>query len=193
MNQNESRTEGSASSPEMTKPNCTIKHRHDEQLDQLAEERYASRSEALRAAIEELSVSISGEGRNIYDEILALLEKMDDRIKTLEEDLKDVKSESAHPQLSPAMAQLPVGDGQFEAQDAEPASSQTPSDTALQNEVYDTLSKEGQMTVSEITERIESEPLPVRGALDSLIDRGFITEKDGEPLQYSIRPTGGEE
>lgn len=78
----------------MVKPNCTITTRQDALLNELANTRFASRSEALRTAIEELHQSIKNDAEQPIEQVLTEVKALDDKMGDINDRLESLKSNS---------------------------------------------------------------------------------------------------
>lgn len=182
-----------SNSTKMIRPNCTIKKRHDELLDELEEARYASRSEALRAAIESHAQSVSNSGETGVEQLIKRVEELGRKIDEIDEridELQDVpplKNDQRRSELS-------VLEQDTDYVGAVDTSSIIQSNTDLENEVYTQLSERGAMSVLDIAEHVDGNEIDVRGALGRLDQRGFITcTRHGGTVQYQVRePTNSQ-
>lgn len=164
--------------PEMVKPNCTIKTRQDELLDELADGKYVSRSEALRVAIEQLSKSVHSDNKTVQ-------EKLIDRIDDLEAELEDI-SDQLETQFEPSAD----GPTEVDSDRDRTSRSRVTTDRSEQrsdgelptNPVYAHLSKHGEMSESDLADETGFSNLEVHKALQELTSRGFVEsiEEDDE-------------
>lgn len=175
-------TQAQHQSQEMVKPNCTITGRHDAVLSRLAERRYASRSEALRAAIDYLENSISTEGESTTERLISEIVQLQSQVESLEEHLDDIQESQPGSQLTVARENL---DTPSEVADAvNSASSNSIED--VRNKLYSTLSNCGPMTVSELSTESNLEEVSVHQGVESLVADGMITSTDEENPRFRI-------
>lgn len=177
---------------EMTKPNCTIKRRHDGLLDELAETRHASRSEALRTAIEDYAQSVSNEGDTVVEQLFARVDALSDRVEELNEKLDALDAGSMRDTTlveSRTSAQPPGTEPVAEAVEH----SSSDDKKGLQDDVYSVLNQQGPLSVSEIAEHISESAVTVHEVLKHLLDREFVTcTEQSDTRKYQIQPLNRE-
>ncbi|NHX37282.1 MULTISPECIES: helix-turn-helix domain-containing protein [Halolamina] len=168
------RHDRSNQSTEMVRPNFTITPRHDNLLDRLAEDRYASRSEALRAAIEHLNKSVSEDGDTVTEQLLSRIEQLTSQVQSLEDRLDDISS------MNPGNSQLggaSTGSANPAVQNSVKARDTDVSD-AVRNTVYSALLDKGELPVQELAEVCDESVTDVHQAIQSLVDEGLVTSID---------------
>lgn len=165
---------------ELKKPNCTITERHDELLDKIADARYASRSEALRVAIEDLAQTVDDEKNSIFEELIGRIDKLGDQVSEVNEKLEELESLAENPSQQ-------KGNSMSKQDDIDNSISNSKG-AGLDNDVYVLLSAEGTSAASEISNQLDQPVLDVRESLDRLVDRGFVAQtEDEDTLLYRIK------
>ena len=159
-----------------TKPNCTITHTHDDMLDVLADEWYASRSAALRAAIELLV-----EEKNDDEDVDSDFEFFAKRIESLTEEIRDVKETLADIE-SAAQANMvsrpPATNENMSMSGESPTNS---------SEVFKALDEFGPSTLNELAGYTGSDLLTVRKVINQLREEGFVDEmEDADDVTFCI-------
>lgn len=170
---------------ESMKPNCTITGRQDQMLDQLKAERYASRSEALRIAIEDLHQKMENDSEQPIRELLTKAERI---LETLEEVAEQVSE--LHPNRAPSRQQ-PTPDRRSDgpSEPPTPAVSDADEDDRTDERVYTAVSKLGLASESRISEECEVSQLRIHESLLRLIERGLVTTvEDDQTVQYRPAP-----
>jgi len=177
-------------SAEMVKPNCTITERQNKLLDKLANKnRYASRSEALRAAIEQHYESLSEEGEDHFERILSQFEQISSKLEKIEE--KIVDDHNSWPSSNPSRQKPLNSDGNSAGVDTAVTleQGQEPVSAEIEENIYSALSVKTSKEISSVAAEAGESELVARKALESLVDRGWVAianqEKEGE-LAYRI-------
>lgn len=140
---------------------CLTKH-HNDLLDEIADKRYASRSEALRAAIQHLSQYLS-ESEN------ADIESLRDDIKQISEEIDTIQEK-----IDESNSRVVVADQSSAYKNK--GESETKSET--ENEIVKELVKSGSLSADEIAERIGKDIIAVISATQSLQQDGIINSAD---------------
>lgn len=83
---------------ESVKPNSTITRRQKQLLSQMADSRFASRSEALRAAIEGLRERLEGDGTRAIDELRLDVQSLESSVDELTEKIDTIHSALISPE-----------------------------------------------------------------------------------------------
>lgn len=167
----------------MTKPNCTITARQNRLLDELATERYANRSAALRVAIEDLYQSLKNDSKQPIQRLRTDVEAI---LETLEEVTDQVAESHTSPRGS-VDQHIANDTGQ-----AEPVASATQTangDDWVNERVYTVISKREPVSEPAIAEECELSQLRVHESLVRLVDRGLVTSiEDDQTVLYRPAP-----
>ncbi|WP_124176710.1 hypothetical protein [Natrarchaeobius halalkaliphilus] len=91
---------------ESVKPNSTITRRQKQLLNQMADSRFASRSEALRAAIEGLRERLEGDGTRAIDELRLDVQSLESSVEELGEEIETIHSALISPQINSEITQV---------------------------------------------------------------------------------------
>lgn len=187
MTSGESIADNKSDGSNFVRPSLTLKERHDKLLDELQAARYGSRSEAVRAAIESLAQSVMGDGETGIEQLSKQVEQLGKQVDELVDQIDEMQEQSpAGPADSSAHSRNRSG-----ADPDVPAIETTESQGSaeLQGEIYTFLSEQGSMTVTEIADAVNEDPLDVHESLTTLVEsRDFVmcTEHAGTP-RYEIK------
>lgn len=154
---------------EFTKPNCTITSEHDKMLDEIAEKRFASRSEALRVAIQQLhNQTVDDENISVDERLISKVDEISEKVDDLCKEIDELHEQGVHRYPSPdARTRVEVGE-------LEKVESENDQSKNIEKDVYRLLSKEGPLSSPEIADRLGVGYLDVRETLESLAERGII-------------------
>lgn len=167
----------------MTKPNCTITVRQDRLLDQLSEKRYASRSEALRTAIEDLHRSLENDGEEPIQQLRTDVKKALDSLDEIAQQIEDLHPGAANSPSQPNAGRRPP---QSTSEDQ-----QTGNDDQVDEQVYVAVSKLELAPESAIADECEFSQLRVHESLLRLVDRGLVSSLDDDQTTlYRPAPAG---
>lgn len=144
---------------------------HDDLLDEIVEQRYASRSEALRAAIQHHARYISDGGETDIESLGAQIEEIGDEIELLQEKLDD-RNSVVH-----------IGG---EVANSVEAESQTQTDSEVEDLIAAELSEEGALSINEITDQIDKNVTRVIPAKDSLVEKEIVRTSEADENKYEL-------
>jgi Arc/MetJ-type ribon-helix-helix transcriptional regulator len=149
-------------SGEFVRRRFSMKQRQDQMLDELSDDRFASRSEALRVAVEDLHETLRGDSKQP-------LQALEERIGDLATKLEEI-SDQLDEQQSPKTRESP-----------EPLTETIPVDQ-LNDEVYKAVSELGFSTKSDIAAESGLSELRVHETLLRLTEKELVSslENDGE-------------
>lgn len=151
----------------------------EDRLDKLANEHTGGNtSQFLRVAIEDHARTLDGQDEFEYKRLRQEVEELATLVTDLTETVED-KSQSKP--LEPASDSSGSADSERDGN----------SDVAVQRQVHSCLleSNEEALNIRELTDRVDSDPLVVQSATESLLEKGYI-EKGSEdsPARYRILP-----
>lgn len=151
-------------SSEFVRRRFSMKQRQDQMLDELSDDRFASRSEALRVAVEDLHETLREDSKQP-------LQALEERIGDLATKLEEI-SDQLDEQQSPTTRESP-----------EPSTEATPVDQ-LNDQVYKTVSEIGFSTKSDIAAKSGLSELEVHETLLRLSEKELVSslENDGDTV-----------
>lgn len=145
---------------------------HDELLDDIVEQRYASRSEAVRAAIQHHAQYLSEGGETDIDTLQTQLEQIAKEISTVEERIEESNSGAIH------VAEQVSSSAENRAQ------SKIEPETELR--IVRELTNSRPLSVDEIAESIEENIISVIPATKSLQEEGIIRPISDSTDKYEL-------
>lgn len=160
-----------------TKPNCTIRDRHIALLEEMVEQRYMSRSEALRAAIEDHYRTLEGDSEITIEYVAEQVNTLQTKLNELNETIEETQQQPIQ-MIAPSKVDADMGQALGEQSPIGAGDDQ--SSVSTQDEVYDSILELGPASVEEIAEYCELSPLEVRDAIEDLVDSGFVTPVEDE-------------
>lgn len=169
---------------ESVKPNSTITRRQKQLLDQMANSRFASRSEALRAAIEVLRERLEENGNRPIDELRIDIQSLESTVDELVEQVEVIHSALITPEINSVIEDDCItGDqAQFTDQRMDASSSHK-----LANAVHKSVLELEIPTITNIADHCEMSSVNVHKGLSQLEGEGLVvsSEKDGQ-VEYQI-------
>jgi Arc/MetJ-type ribon-helix-helix transcriptional regulator len=157
-------------------------------LDRLSDVRYASRSEAVRAAIEELHTSVMDDGRSDIEHLAKRIGDLEASVSELCEQIQQ-SQESASSEDSVAQSSRSTG-GPASVQQAPTVNTTDSRGSAdAQNEIYALLSDNGAMNVKEIAEELDEDQLRIRENIQQLVNEyNFVKRLERNGMsKYTIK------
>ncbi|CCQ35821.1 uncharacterized protein Nmlp_1622 [Natronomonas moolapensis 8.8.11] len=145
---------------------------HDELLEKVVEQRYASRSEAVRAAIQHHARYIDKNGETEIESLDADLKRIADNIQALHEKLDEKNSGVVH------IPEQVTGVAEPEEQPV----TRTDTEEAIVQE----LNEESPLTVDELAEKTDEAMPSVIVEVDSLQQEGIIRSADEDSSAYKL-------
>jgi predicted transcriptional regulator len=187
----ESGTNHDEDGSDFVRPGLTLGKRQDALLDELRATRYASRSEAARAAIESLAKDVLSDGKTGIERISKQLKQLEvqmnelaDRIDEIQKQLRVDNTTGSPPQQG--------HDSGSNSGGPTVGFTETQGSAELQHAVYAILSEHGEMSIPEIAERVDGDPFDVHDNIEQLVENhGFVmcTEQSDAP-RYKIKKPG---
>lgn len=173
---------------DFVRPSLTIKERQDELLDELHTARYGSRSEAVRAAIELLAKSVVSDGETGIEQISTQVEHLEAQIDELTDQIDELQEQLPAGSTTNSAPQPKNTTGSTHDVPAVEAT-ELQGSAELQGEIYTHLSEQGSMSVPEIAEHVNEDPLKVHESIMQLVEnRDFVTRtKQTDTPQYRIK------
>jgi len=144
---------------DIVRPSVSMKKRHWNLLEEMANEAHAgNRSACLRAAIEEYARTLEGEDELAVKKLESAVRELGVRIAEIKEYLAEDSSEDPSPD------------------DAEAVSQQRSAGSASHRQTYETISAQGPISLEEITSQTDASLVDVADTLQALRKRGLITK-----------------
>ncbi|MDB2269512.1 hypothetical protein PM032_00565 [Halorubrum ezzemoulense] len=150
---------------------------HNELLEEIVDQRYASRSEAVRAAIQHHSQYISEGGETDIEAIKANIDRLVDEIGAIDEKLDERNS------VVQIADHTPDDSG---VSDDSNVTEQSKSESVSKELVVKELSEAGPLEVSELVKRTDLDYLSVIPAVESLQEDGVIQLVNHDGDEYEI-------
>jgi len=144
---------------------------HDNLLNEIVEKRHASRSEAVRAAIQHHAQYLSDSEDTDIDSLQRNIKQIAKEIDTIHKKIEDQKSGVVH------IAEQPSGSAETRASDSKPE---------IENKIVSELVKSGPLSVSEISEKIGRDIISVIPATNSLKQERIISPVSENTDKYKI-------
>lgn len=178
---------GDSNGSNFVRPSLTLKERHDKLLDELQDARYGSRSEAVRAAIESLAQSVMGDGETGIEQLSKQVEQLGTQVDELADQIDEMQEQPPTERANPSAHSRNRSGADPDVPTVETTESQGSAE--LQGEIYTLLSEQGSMTVTEIADAVDEDPLDVHENLTTLVEsRDFVTcTEHAETPQYEIK------
>lgn len=154
---------------ESVKPNSTITRRQKQLLNQMADSRFASRSEALRAAIEGLRERIEGDGNRAIDELRLDVQSLESSVDELTEKIDTIHSALISPERNSGNTQ---GSGDPAAQSSQ-AAMQSSSDRIV-DAVHKSVIEAPESTLGDIVDHSGLSTREVHRGLMELEESGLV-------------------
>lgn len=178
-------SDGGASRSGMTKPNCTITARHNRLLDEMATGRYASRSEALRVAIEDLYQSLEDDSQQPIQHLRTDIETVLEILEEVADQVAELQSAASGPLVHQNVTNSTAG----QAEPIASAMQTTNGDDWVDEQVYTVISKREFVSEPAIAEECELSQLRVHESLLRLVKRGLVTSiQDDQTVLYRPAP-----
>jgi Arc/MetJ-type ribon-helix-helix transcriptional regulator len=161
-----------ASSRDIVRKRFSLTEYHDELLDAIVEQRYASRSEALRVAIQHHERYITDGGETDIESIQADLERIQDELETIQEKLDEgnpgvVRVAEQNPEL-----EEPTGNSQ--------------TNTTTKEKIVKELLNQGPLSTDELAEGIDQDVMSVITAKQSLEEEGIVCPVSEDAEKYEL-------
>ncbi|MFQ3477106.1 hypothetical protein HKK80_12750 [Halonotius sp. F2-221B] len=149
---------------------CLTDH-HNDLLDQIVEKRYASRSEAVRAAIQHHSQYLSENENTDIESLQTEIKHLTQEIETVHEKIEEQNSDVVHI-------------AEQSSDNADSLASETNSET--ENKIVKELTKSHPLSVDDIVERIGGDVVSVVPKIRSLQQEGIISPVSDNTDKYEI-------
>ncbi|MEZ3162322.1 hypothetical protein ABNG03_10180 [Halorubrum sp. RMP-47] len=150
----------------------TLTAHHDELLDKIVEQRYASRSEAVRAAVQQHAQYLSEGGETDIELLQAELEKVAKEIDTVRQKVEEQNSNTIH-----------VAGQVSDRVEVEEHSRR---ESEIENKIVKELTEEGPLSASEIAEGIGRDAISVVPVAKSLHEEGIISQVSDSDDKYKL-------
>lgn len=174
-------TDSELGSPEMTKPNCTITVQQKETLRELAEQRYATQSAALRAAITKLAASID-DSETATEQIITELQEVKVSLGSVEDQLEE---QAPH---QPVNHRHPNQTSNHLTADTADTFSSGENDAinGVAEDVYSVLIDSESLRVDEVAAEIDEKQMVAHRAIEALIEKGIVTAVESDGSRFKI-------
>jgi len=151
--------------------------------------RYDSQSEVLRAAIEQHYESLNDDGQDQFERVVTEFSQISSKLDEIEQKIEGHNNSGAN--SNPSHQQPPLSGGNRSVVDTAGVLEQgeESASSELEDDAYSALTTETAKDVPSIAAEVDESELAVRGALESLVDRGWVTttdQKDEAELAYRI-------
>jgi Arc/MetJ-type ribon-helix-helix transcriptional regulator len=146
---------------------------HDHLLNEITEQRYASRSEAVRAATQHHYRYVTKGGTTEIEQLLTAINEMAAQIDEIQSDIDDIETGPVHI-VEETIRELGT-DGQSEGEDG------------VEGDIVEALSDESPLNVEEIAGETERDALQVMRAISSLQDENIIRTVSEDPTTYKLQ------
>lgn len=158
----------------VVRPSVTLTPHHNEILDELADERFNSRSEALRAAIQHHHNYISDGGET---DIEVLRSKIEDQGEVLE----DIQTKID--ELNSGGVSVVQGTPQQQTSDE----NQAESGDSAKLEIYRKLGEEGPLTPEQIAELTGIGEMSIKGCISELKAESNVCKTSEDPAEFDLQ------
>lgn len=148
--------------------------RHLNLLEEMANDAYAgNRSACLRAAIEDHARTLEGEDELAVKKLESVVRELGEQIAEVKQSLPDDSSENQSSEGTEAVLQ------------------QRSTNQSNQHQVYQIISTRGAVSLEEILSEIDVSLVEVADTLQSLCERGLITNcSDSGGVKYEVNDSG---
>ena len=172
----------------IVRPSLSFRKRHNNLLDELHAARYASRSEAARAAIESHAKSVLDDGETGVELISKQIKQLEVQVNELTDQIDEIQQQSSVNNTTDSSSQL-GNDTDSNKNNPAVESTETQGSEELQDAIYALLSEYGEMSVQEIAEQVNEDSFTVRTNIEQLVENyGFVTcAKQADALRYKIK------
>lgn len=150
----------------------TLTGYHDDLLEKIVEQRYASRSEAVRASIQHHSQTIADDAETDIESLQLELEKISDQVEDILEKLDEKDSGVIR-----VTEQTPINASNNKQSTRAPA---------VKQNITEKLNNQGPLSMEEIADEIGEDILSVIKATDSLEEEGIIHTVGSNSEQYDL-------
>lgn len=187
MTSDELVSDGKSDGSDFVRPSLTIRERHDELLDELHEARYGSRSEAVRAAIESLAKSVMGDGETGIEQLSKQVGQLEAQMSELADQIDEAQDQFSAGRANPSSQSRNNSGADSDTPTVETTESQGSAE--LQGEIYTLLSEQSSMTVTEIADHVDKDPLKVHESITQLVENHefVIQTTQSDTPQYKIK------
>lgn len=152
---------------EIIKKKFSLTKYHDDLLEELSDQRHASRSAALRAAIER-----QHRYDNEIEQIHQKFRKVTDKLTTIQEQLDNRES------VGPVIKEVP--------QEPAKQENESESNNELESSIAELLINDGPLNKEEVADRMDSRRVEVIVAIENLKDDGMIEQTDEDTDAYEF-------
>ena len=171
-----SRNDPSRKRKKMVKPNSTITTRQKRLLDEMAESRFASRSEALRTAIEGLHHSLENNGDEPLETLITKVGSIASTLETVSEQIEELPSTI----LTNSIQQTELQNNGQSIASAASTTDQGNENDEVDDQVYVAVSDLGRAHEQEIADQCGLSRLRVHGSLLRLVEQGMVSTSEVE-------------
>lgn len=151
------------SSSRMVRMRFTLLPAHAELLDELADTRYESRSEAVRAALNRLADTLDDDGESEFELVLDAIDSLSEDVCAVKDSLNEIEAAGKARALAGRATH---------AQNVPEQAESTQAVTA----VFKVLNEFGECSLDKIAELSDHDLLTIRRAVDQLRDEGHVDE-----------------